>query len=91
MSKFQWHCTRKGEKAEVVRHYKHLTKLYQFILRNPAMFGGREVTIYNHNEKVIDMHYNEIRYRNNLRNRETTERREIIARGKLIHEGNCCR
>lgn len=60
MSKHSWHITRKGEEPSVVRHYKHLTRMYYFILRNPSMFAGRTLTVYDNGKKVTDVEWQEI-------------------------------
>lgn len=60
MSKYRWHITRKNEAPKVVRHYKWVTKMFSFVLRNPAMFKNRELTIFNHGKKVRDMTWKEI-------------------------------
>lgn len=60
MSKHSWHIARQGEEPKEVRHYKHLTKMYSFILRNPAMFGGRTLTVYDNGQKVADVEWEDI-------------------------------
>lgn len=60
MSKYNWHISRKGEKPKVVRHYKWITMMFRFVLRNPAMFRGKEMTIYNHGKKVVDISWEQI-------------------------------
>ncbi|MFL2133041.1 hypothetical protein [Desemzia sp. FAM 23990] len=60
MSKHSWHITRKGEEPNVVRHYKWLTKMYLFILRNPSMFGERKLTVYDNCKKVADISWREV-------------------------------
>ncbi|MBM6615608.1 hypothetical protein JTF06_12000 [Desemzia sp. RIT804] len=61
MSKHQWHVARKGEEPSVVRHYKHLTRMYYFILRNPAMFKNRNLSVYDNCRKVTDISWGEIK------------------------------
>lgn len=60
MSKHSWHVARKGEEPSVVRHYKWVTKMYSLILRNPAMFGGKTLTVYDNCKKVADISWREI-------------------------------
>lgn len=60
MSKHSWHVARKGEEPKEVRHYKHLTKMYYFILRNPSMFARRTLTVYDNGQKVADISWGEI-------------------------------
>lgn len=60
MSKHSWHITRQGEEPKEVRHYKWVTKMYSFILRNPAMFGGKTLTVYDNCKKVADISWGEI-------------------------------
>ena len=61
MSKHSWHITRKDENPETIRHYKHLTRMYYFILRNPSMFKNRTLTVYDHHKKVTDISWLEIK------------------------------
>ena len=61
MSKHGWHVARKGEEPKEVRHYKHLTRMYYFILRNPAMFKNRNLTVYDNCRKVADISWGEIK------------------------------
>lgn len=60
MSKYNWHIARKDEKPTVVRHYKWLTKMFAFVVRNPSMFKGKILTIYNHGKKVVDISWDQI-------------------------------
>lgn len=62
MSRFNWHVARKGESPKVIRHYKHIKMMFRFVLRNPAMFGGRELTIYDHGHKVTDISWSGIKH-----------------------------
>lgn len=78
MGKYHWHVTRVGEDPLIVRHYNWITKMYRFILRNPAMFAGKELTIYDHNRPVINLHFDEIKRRFDLQNKEGIERKEIL-------------
>ncbi len=61
-----------------IRHYNHITKMYKFILRNPAMFKDKTLTIYDHAKPVTNMTFNEIKYRANLNLRETVERKYVL-------------
>lgn len=77
MSRFKWHVSRKNETPKVVRHYKHVTKMFGFILRNPSMFRNRELTIYNHGEIVTDISWERVRHLDNL-NLKERKMRNII-------------
>ncbi|MEI5995433.1 hypothetical protein A5880_003024 [Enterococcus sp. 4G2_DIV0659] len=63
MSKVEWHVTRKGSQPTVIRHYKHIINMYNFILRNPAMFSGRQLTIFNHGKPMIDITFDDVKKR----------------------------
>ncbi|CUM22230.1 hypothetical protein GY179_002366 [Listeria monocytogenes] len=41
LGKYYWHVSRLGGKPTEIRHYNHITKMYKFILRNPAMFKDK--------------------------------------------------
>ncbi|WP_313631382.1 hypothetical protein [Enterococcus devriesei] len=82
MGKYHWHVSRVGEKPEIVRHYSWITKMYRFILRNPAMFAGRELTIYKNDEPCINLHFDEVKRRFDLQNKEGIERKQIISMSK---------
>jgi len=60
MGKYEWHIARKGETPKVIRHYRHLTFMYKFIARNPATFGDRTLTVFNHGNAVVDITWNEV-------------------------------
>ena len=60
MSKHYWHVTRENETPSVVRHYKFLTKMFDFVLRNPKMFKDYDLVIYDHGETIITITYEEI-------------------------------
>ena len=77
MGKYRLHVSRVGEKPEIVRHYNWVTKMYRFILRNPAMFAGRELTIYKNGKPCVDLHFDEIKRRFDLNNKEGIERKYI--------------
>ncbi|WP_034693081.1 hypothetical protein [Enterococcus pallens] len=79
MGKYRWHVSRVNEEPEVVRHYNWITKLYLFVLRNPTMFANKELTIYDHDRPVINMHFDQIKRRYDLKNKETIERKQILA------------
>lgn len=78
MGKYRWHVSRVGEDPLVIRHYNWITKLYRFILRNPAMFAGRELTIYKNGTPCINLSFDEVRRRADLQNKEGVERKEVI-------------
>lgn len=52
--------------------------MYKFILRNPAMFKDKTLTIYDHAKPVTNMAFNEIRYRASLNLCETVERKYVL-------------
>ncbi|EAC3496384.1 hypothetical protein ARP01_04005 [Listeria monocytogenes] len=79
MGKYYWHVSRLGGKPSEIRHYNHITKMYRFILRNPAMFKDKTLTIYDDAKPVTNMKFNEIRYRASLDLCETVERRYVLS------------
>ncbi|EDN7644557.1 hypothetical protein K1886_000645 [Listeria monocytogenes] len=78
MGKYYWHVSRFGGKPTEIRHYNHITKMYKFILRNPAMFKDKTLTIYDDAKAVTNMKFNEIRYRASLNLCETVERKYVL-------------
>lgn len=60
--------------------------MYKFILRNPAMFKDKTLTIYDHAKPVTNMTFNEIKYRANLNLRETVERRYVLSLTERLME-----
>ncbi|EAC4527132.1 hypothetical protein Q834_00285 [Listeria monocytogenes] len=70
--------SRFGGKPTEIRHYNHITKMYRFILRNPAMFKDKTLTIYDDAKPVTNMKFNEIRYRASLNLCETVERKYVL-------------
>lgn len=52
--------------------------MYKFILRNPAMFKDKTLTIYDDAKPVTNMKFNEIRYRASLNLCETVERKYVL-------------
>ncbi|EDO1181356.1 hypothetical protein FVI74_07530 [Listeria innocua] len=78
LGKYYWHVSKQGENPAVIRHYKHITKMYNFILRNPTMFKDKTLTIYDHAKPVTNMTFNEIRYRASLNLCETVERKYVL-------------
>ncbi|HBK0365211.1 TPA: hypothetical protein LEU37_002092 [Listeria monocytogenes] len=70
--------SRFGGKPTEIRHYNHITKMYRFILRNPAMFKDKTLTIYDDAKPVTNMTFNEIRYRASLNLCETVERKYVL-------------
>lgn len=87
MGKYRWHVSRVGEDPLIVRHYNWITKMYRFILRNPAMFAGRELTIYKNGAPCINLHFDEIKQRSGLQYKEGIERKYI---NKLSEEVKRC-
>ncbi|EAE7927932.1 hypothetical protein BMJ47_14020 [Listeria monocytogenes] len=79
LGKYYWHVSRLGGKPTEIRHYNHITKMYKFILRNPAMFKDKTLTIYDDAKPVTNMKFNEIRYRASLNLCETEERRYVLS------------
>ncbi|EEO6677747.1 hypothetical protein G5720_002893 [Listeria monocytogenes] len=86
MGKYYWHVSRLGGKPTEIRHYNHITKMYKFILRNPAMFKDKTLTIYDHAKPVTNMTFNEIKYRANLNLCETLERRYVLSLTERLME-----
>ncbi|EXL13463.1 hypothetical protein AFX80_00018 [Listeria monocytogenes] len=78
MGKYYWHVSRFGGKPSEIRHYNHITKMYKFILRNPAMFKDKTLTIYDDAKAVTNMTFNEIKYRASLNLCETVERKYVL-------------
>nr|WP_240189724.1 hypothetical protein [Listeria monocytogenes] len=52
--------------------------MYKFILRNPAMFKDKTLTIYDDAKAVTNMTFNEIKYRASLNLCETVERKYVL-------------
>ncbi len=52
--------------------------MYRFILRNPAMFKDKTLTIYDDAKPVTNMKFNEIRYRASLNLCETVKRKYVL-------------
>lgn len=86
MGKYYWHVSRLGGKPSEIRHYNHITKMYRFILRNPAMFNDKTLTIYDDAKPVTNMKFNEIRYRASLNLCETVERRYVLSLTQRLTE-----
>ncbi|MBC2269019.1 hypothetical protein HCB38_14495 [Listeria sp. FSL L7-0083] len=86
MGKYYWHVSKQGENPAVIRHYKHITKMYRFILRNPAMFKDKTLTIYDDAKPVTNMTFNEIKYRASLNLCETLERRYVLSLTERLME-----
>lgn len=78
--------SRLGGKPSEIRHYNHITKMYRFILRNPAMFKDKTLTIYDHAKAVTNMTFNEIKYRASLNLCETLERRYVLSLTERLME-----
>ncbi len=60
--------------------------MYRFILRNPAMFKDKTLTIYDHAKAVTNMTFNEIKYRASLNLCETVERRYVLSLTQRLTE-----
>ncbi|EAG0179582.1 hypothetical protein A7B81_02800 [Listeria monocytogenes] len=86
MGKYYWHVSRLGGKPSEIRHYNHITKMHRFILRNPAMFKDKTLTIYDDAKPVTNMKFNEIRYRASLNLCETVERRYVLSLTQRLTE-----
>lgn len=78
--------SRLGGKPSEIRHYNHITKMYKFILRNPAMFKDKTLTIYDDAKPVTNIKFNEIRYRASLNLCETVERRYVLSLTQRLTE-----
>lgn len=61
MGKYEWHIARKGETPKVIRHYRHLTFMYKFVARNPAIFKNKTLTVYDHGKEVADVTWDEVK------------------------------
>lgn len=61
MGKYEWHIARKGETPKKVRHFKHLTFMYKFVARNPAMFKNQTLTVYDHGKEMVDITWENIK------------------------------
>jgi len=77
MSKHNWHVARENEKPKVVRDYRWITKMFEFVLRNPAMFRNRNLVIYDWNKEVVCMTFEDIKEISNKGLKEG-ETRKII-------------
>ncbi|EAD1013912.1 hypothetical protein PU79_14620 [Listeria monocytogenes] len=86
LGKYYWHVSRLGGKPSEIRHYNHITKMYKFILRNPAMFKDKTLTIYDDAKPVTNIKFNEIRYRASLNLCETVERRYVLSLTQRLKE-----
>ncbi|EAA0042292.1 hypothetical protein B5P71_00265 [Listeria monocytogenes] len=86
LGKYYWHVSRLGGKPSEIRHYNHITKMYKFILRNPAMFKDKTLTIYDDAKPVTNIKFNEIRYRASLNLCETVERRYVLSLTQRLTE-----
>ncbi|AQP58091.1 TPA_asm: hypothetical protein GFZ51_11650 [Listeria monocytogenes] len=86
LGKYYWHVSRLGGKPSEIRHYNHITKMYRFILRNPAMFKDKTLTIYDDAKPVTNIKFNEIRYRASLNLCETVERRYVLSLTQRLTE-----
>lgn len=60
--------------------------MYKFILRNPAMFKDKTLTIYDDAKPVTNIKFNEIRYRASLNLCETVERRYVLSLTQRLTE-----
>lgn len=60
--------------------------MYKFILRNPAMFKDKTLTIYDDAKPVTNIKFNEIRYRASLNLCETVERRYVLSLTQRLKE-----
>lgn len=60
--------------------------MYRFILRNPAMFKDKTLTIYDHAKPVTNMTFNEIKHRASLNLCETEERRYVLSLTQRLTE-----
>ena len=79
----EWSICRKSETPKVVRHYRHVSKMFQFVLRNPAMFKDRMLTVYNHEVPVTDVSWKEIQTMVYAGYKEGNIRTELI---RKVHE-----
>lgn len=75
MSKDEWHIEIKEQKISSIRHYSWLSKMYDFVLRNPRIFAHRKLTIYRNGIPFMDTNYNKIKTRKENLVSEKHERR----------------
>ena len=83
MGMHEWHVRRKGETPKVVRHYRWASKMFQFVYRNPSMFRGRTLTIYNNGVPVTDVSWDEVKQMVDLKFKEGQVRSVLIHK---VHE-----
>ena len=79
----EWHICRKSESPKAVRRYRHVSKMFQFVLRNPAMFKDRTLTVYNNGFPVTDVSWKEIQTMVYAGYKEGSVRTELI---RKVHE-----
>lgn len=60
--------------------------MHRFILRNPAMFKDKTLTIYDDAKPVTNMTFNEIKYRASLNLCETVERKYVLSLTQRLKE-----
>lgn len=90
MGKYKWHVERKEVPArlnkygaKITRTFNHITKLYDFILRNPRMFKDYTLQLYLHEKPMVEASFKDIKYRRSLNEKERIERLNIIETKKL--------
>lgn len=86
--RYFWHVTITGTKSKNVRHYKHITQLYKFIIRKGWMFKDQKLTLWLNNKPLVDIDYEVIQSRRYLGLKEGKERKEMIfLAGRGINSG----
>jgi len=71
------YVTKKGENPEIIRRYKWYTKLFKFILRNPAMFRNRMLSIHDAHGLLFDIGWDDVRKFDSLNLKEKEMRKHI--------------
>ena len=71
------YVTKKDENPEVIRRYKWYTKLFKFILRNPAMFRDRMLSIHDAHGLLFDISWDVVNRLDSLNLKEGEMRKHI--------------
>lgn len=82
MGKYEWTVARRGENPKVIKRFNWSSKLIHFILRNPAMFKGRQLTIKNHGQIILHTTFSELQAINNMGMKEGETRKFLIKKGR---------
>lgn len=82
MAKYKWSASAVSAKYHKPRHFKHIKFLYRFILRHPEYFEKSKVCIFDHDDLIIELSFNEVYERLALNWTEVEERKYIRKRGR---------